>query len=378
MRREQTICLLVAILATLPATAAEDDLTPLLKAQTVMISVSREAGGKEVGSGVVLCQDESQVYVLTARHVVFGKSQGDTREADAGEIDRIEISFFTNFAPTVVEGKQEKVITKQSAGKRRDLLLLTIPLQAVLPATAVLSTAPTGADTEGQAGGSAPTVYAVGSEQAQGKLATSWTFVTGALVRQDPEFLYHSAPITPGFSGGPLFNESGALVGINVDIKSGLEIGAQPGVQYGRALPIGPVLETINKWLPGSCLRNVSPVREIAYETYRRAMKAVSIKNWPEAERLMEQTLHYLPQEGGSVHLQGMRYTTYLPRYHLGLALYKQDRCGDALREWGRSETQKVIQDDKRYGKLKKFERRCVAHLRQEIQKAAATAGEAN
>jgi Trypsin-like peptidase domain len=378
-KRVGVLLLPLIALSSIPA-VGEDDLTPLLKAQTVMISVSREGGGTEVGSGVILCQDESQAYILTARHVVYGKSQGHAHEADASEISRIAISFFTNLAPQVVENKQERVITKQRAGKERDLLLLSIPLQSVLPAMAVLSTAPAGTGREAQsptaAEGEATVVYTIGSEQGQGKVATSWAFAPGKLIRQDSEFLYHSAPITPGFSGGPLFDESGALIGINVSITNGIEIGADPGVQYGQALPIGPIIETINKWLPGNCLRNVAPVREIAYETYRRAMRAVSIKNWPEAERLMGQALQYLPQEGGSVHLQGMRYTTYLPRYHLGLAYYKQNHCGEALREWGRSETQKAIQEDKRYDKLRKFKKRCVATLRREIQKAAATSAE--
>jgi len=375
IRRIGALLLPLIALSSIPAAGAgEDDLTPLLKAQTVMISVSRESGGTEAGSGIVLCQDESQAYILTARHVLYGKPQGTAHEADASEITRIAVSFFTNLAPQVVENKEERVITKQRAGKDRDLLLLSIPLQSVLPATAVLSTAPAGSGREAQGG--EPTVYAIGSDQGQGRVATSWAFAPGKLIRQDPEFLYHSAPITPGFSGGPLFDESGALIGINVSITNGIEIGAEPGVQYGQALPIGPVIETINKWLPGNCLRNVAPVREIAYETYRRAMRAVSIKDWPEAERLMGQSLQYLPQEGGSVHLQGMRYTTYLPRYHLGLAFYKQNRCGEALREWGRSETQRAIQDDKRYDKLRKFKKRCVATLRREIQKAVPTAGE--
>jgi len=376
MRKEHAILWLLGVaLGASSAVAAEDDLAPLLKAQTVMISVSREGRGPESGSGIILCQDEGQAYILTARHVVFGRSQGNIREADLSEINRIEISFFGNFAPPIVESKEEKVITKQGAGKKKDLLLLTVPLQQVLPANTTLGTAAAGPQPENAPGGG-NAIFTVGYEQREKALPTSWSFLKGSLVRPDAEYLYHDAAITPGFSGGPLFDGSGALIGVNVEIVNGLEIGAEAGVKYGRALPIGPIVETINKWLPGNCLRNVAPVREVAYETYRRAMRAVSIKDWPAAERLMGQALQYLPQEGGSVHLQGMRYTTYLPRYHLALALYKQNRCSDALREWSRSETQRVIQDDKRYGKLRKFKKRCIANLRQEIQKAAATTTE--
>lgn len=378
-KRYGALVLLGIALTPSPAAAAEDDLAPLLKAQTVMITVSREGKPPEAGSGVLLCQDEGQAFILTARHVVYGKTlAGTTQEPDASQVSQIEISFFTNFAPPIIEKKhQEKLITKQGAGKKKDLFLLTVPMQQVLPATTVSGIVPTGPQLDSGSGGRKPVVYSVGYEKGEkGKLPASWAFAEGTLVRPDSELLYHDAPITPGFSGGPLFDESGALIGINVEITPGVEIGAEPGVWYGRALAIGPVLETINKWLPGNCLRNTAPVQEAAYETYRRAMRAVSIKDWPTAESLMGQALKYLPQEGGNVHLQGMRYTTYLPRYHLGLAFYKQNRCGDALREWGRSETQRAIQDDKRYGKLKKFQKRCVAVLQQQIQKAAAASAE--
>src|SRR5215210_6142697 len=252
VRARHGILLLLGLAPSWAPAAAQDDFTPLLKAQTVKIAVAREGGGTEVGSGILLCQDESQAYILTARHVLFGKSPGNIREPDAGEVNRIEISLFRNLAPAIVESRQEKVITKQSAGKSRDLLLLTVPLQQVLPATAVLSTAPVGSEVDSRSGERQAAVYAVGSQQEAGKVATSWTLVEGTLFRRDPDLLYHTAPITPGFSGGPLFNESGALIGINVDIASGLEVGGDQGVQYGRALAIGPVIETVNKWLPGN------------------------------------------------------------------------------------------------------------------------------
>lgn len=346
--RGSRIALLLLALAPAGA-AAQEDFTPLLQAKTVMISASFEGGSAENGTGVVLCQDESQAYILTARHVIFGRAVGNGDEPDAGEVNRILVSFYKNAAPAVVEAQDERVITKQSAGRDRDLLLLTVPVQTTLPLTATLGRVPK----EVPAGGRGGRVYAVGFEQREMAKAKSWAVTEGALLRRDERHLAHDAPLTPGFSGGPLFDETGALIGINV------EIGAEAGTESGFALPIDDVIETVNKWLPGYCLQAVDPVRESAYDTYRRAMRAVSIKKWPEAEALMRAALEDLPWEGGSVHLQGMRYTAYLPRYHLGLALYKQDRCAEAVREWGRSEAQRAIQNDKRYRKLKRHRVRC-------------------
>jgi hypothetical protein len=248
-------------------------------------------------------------------------------------------------------------------------VLLTVPLEPVLTATATLGTVATSLNVEGRE----LVVYAIGSEQKPGQNAVTWVPTKGALFRYDEEFIYHSAPITSGFSGGPLFNESGALIGINIETIPGEVIGGDPSALYSKAWRIESVINTVNKWLPGACLRTTVPFREIAFGTYRRAMRAVSVKDWHEAERLMGQAVRELPWEGGTVHLQGMRYTTYLPRYHLGLALYKQNRCREALREWGRSEVQRAVLDDKRYRKLKKFQKRCTDLLNQEIRTPVAS-----
>lgn len=351
--------------------ASTEDFSPLLQAQTVMITVTRDTEGDENGSGVILCQDDNQAYILTARHVFFGKSVGDRRAPGLSNVRMIKVSFFKNVAPPVVEDRtqEEEVITTQQTGRSKDLLLLTIPVQQVLPATASLGVAPASNDLGGR-----PGVYSVGYKvQTEGGPGESWSVAQGALFKRDPEILHHSTEITPGFSGGPLFNESGALIGINVEIGTMAEADSETDGQHGHALPIERVIDTIDKWVPASCLKNADPLRELAYATYRKAMRAISVKDWPMAERLMREALERLPWEGGSVHLQGMRYTEYLPRYHLGLALYKQSEknCGEALREWGRSEVQRAVRRDKRYKKLKKYRKQCNEVLRKTLQAAS-------
>jgi len=356
---------------SLPAWAGEEIL-PLLKAETVMILVHRENGGAETGSGIILCQNDDQTYILTARHVLYGKAPGGRPTPGLLDISRIEISFYKNIAPPIVEDEGQEVITKQAAGPRRDLLLLTVPVLTVLPAKARSGLVPAA-----EPGGGQPTAYAIGYGQDGGK-TQSWAAVEGKLLAWEPDALHHSAPITPGFSGGPLFNESGGLIGINIGTETAL--GSAGKSESYLALPIEKVIETIDKWLPATCLAGQNPLKEAAAAIYRRGMQAVSTKDWSKAERLMRLALEKWPWEGGSLHLQGMRYTLYLPQYHLGLALYygKQRACGEALREWRRSEVQGAIrQDEKRYRKMRKLMRGCTLVLQHQLTEPRAdNAGE--
>lgn len=357
---------------------ASEDIAPLLQAQTVMITITRsttEGERDENGSGVIICQNDNQAYILTARHVLFGKSVGERRTEGLSSISRIKIGFFKNVAPPIIEDrtKDEEIITTQQSGRSKDLLLLTVPVQQIIPVTATLGIAPSSSDLGGE-----PIVYSVGYKVKEGQQGESWQIEGGTLFKREATMLHHSADITEGFSGGPLFNESGGLIGINFEIGNVIEADADPGRQHGHALPIEQVINIIDKWVPASCLKSSDPLRELAYATYRRGMRSISTKEWAAAEKMMREALSQLPWEGGSIHLQGMRYTEYLPRYHLGLALYKQGEknCGEALREWGRSEVQSAIQGDRRYKKMKKYQRRCVEVLRKNLQAASMVKGE--
>lgn len=356
---------------------ARDNLAPLLKAQTVMITVSR-GEGPETGSGVILCQEGEQVYILTAYHVLYGQNLGDEPGPSTADID-VEIRFYKDLAPPVQELRDgEETITKLQAGKNKDLLLLISPIKRVLPRVPSLAAAPSSAELANERERKPYQVHAVGWRQGDEETESeAWDVKVGQLLQREGEHLRHSAQITPGFSGGPLFNESGSVIGINLQTDFDTSSPAAEGLT-SQALPIEEVIETVNKWIPGSCLENADLMREVAYSTYRQAMRAVSTKRWEEARRLMEDALEDLPWEGGVVHLQGMRYTIYLPRYHLGLALYKTGHCDEALQEWARSEAQRAIRGDKRYRKMKRYQKRCDTRLEENElgERSAAAKGE--
>ena len=67
------LALLSLLMVPRPATSQnEQD----LKSKTVMITVGPTQGsGTEHGSGLLLCRQDGQTYVLTARHVLAGKKR---------------------------------------------------------------------------------------------------------------------------------------------------------------------------------------------------------------------------------------------------------------------------------------------------------------
>ncbi|MFP5284919.1 MAG: trypsin-like peptidase domain-containing protein [Thermoanaerobaculia bacterium] len=354
--------LLVAAFAPGPPAAGEpSDGRDLdwLRRQTVRIQVLRD-NGEENGSGVVLCTDaDRQVHVLTARHVLFGESPSGGL-GSLLDVSKIRISFFKDVAPAVEEIhsvedlERHDVITKIPV-PGKDLLLLSFQVPADLAATASPGRAPSAADLPAQEG---PRVVAVGYSQER---AESWSGRTGALLRRESDLLIHDAPIGEGFSGGPLFDEAGALIGINV------EVAETDAGREGRALPIEQVLAALDKWVPASCLKNEDRESEAlrqAHDAYREAMAAVSRRAWKAARAHLERAVELQPLEGGSVHLQGMRYTDYLPRYHLGLVLFHSQEYSAALRAFAISEVQGAIRTNKRFKKLKKLRALCRERLK--------------
>ena len=369
-----TCCL--AMLASLPSPVPAQELSAEvadeLKEKTVMITVDfRRGGATEYGTGVLLCQENERAWILTANHVFAGKSKEQWKQIRLSQIEKATISFFRNYAPKIEADNAD--LRKEFSFytfKPEDLLLLSIPLAHRLPSTATLSPPPSEVED--------PDVSSVGFwkdrslswEQAAGELASTRAGST--------KFLYHTGEVHEGFSGGPVWNQLGELIGINIQRVPGEQTPlAQEGAWFGKAQTLNnpEVLSVIDKWVPAACLESASQLAELAFLVYREAMEAISTYDWPAAEQLLSEALQQKPVEGGSVHLEGMRYTRYLPLYHLGLALYKQERYSEAIGAWDRCESQGVIKDDKRYKSLKRLRNRAYEAIRRG-QLAAEAAGE--
>lgn len=378
-----TAILAGALLAPLPgagsAAGAELD---RLRLTTVMIEAPYrdEAGGltDEGGSGVLVCYAEDTAYVLTARHVIYGDRRSTL------DLAKIRISFYRDLFPPVEQvfatadddlddNADSTAIVAAPAitrtpvqdrdGRELDLLLLafkpkgspSLARPGIVPRTA-----------EGFQGGewrNRP-VTAVGWPITK-RRADTWAVVSGRII--DPfragDLLFHDAEISDGFSGGPLYDDTGALIGINLSER-----------EESRALAIDSVLDAIKLKVPAECsktwgFRTVEEeIQELADGHYRKAMLALNIKDWDEAVEHLDAAIDRKRSEGGSVHLQGMRFTEYLPHYHLGLALYERARRGSgrpddyarALKALQVAETQGEIRTHKRlYRRLEVLKDRC-------------------
>jgi hypothetical protein len=353
-RSTAALLALVATVSALPTHAADPD---ALKRQTVQIRVNREGAETEYGSGVVLCQQKDGLaYILTAHHVLYGKSQTGGLKLSRRDVKNTEIRFFKDLAPAILEDrdKGEDRITPFPV-PAKDLVLMVVTVLDQIP-TAAPGKLPSEADLAARASHDFPAT-AVGYAQ---RSAQGWIERTGAMLRRDPPFLMHSAQIEEGFSGGPLFDESGALVGLNVQFVSAAAGGEDTfGNREGRTLAIDEIMKSIDTWVPAGCVeRTTEDTSESeAFDSYKLAMREIGLRRWGKAVPLLKEALEKKPREGGRVHLQGMRYTEYLPHYHLGLAYYKLDLHRDAYRELAISETQSAVQEDKRYRKLKKIKK---------------------
>lgn len=87
-------------------------------------------------------------------------------------------------------------------------------------------------------------------------------------------------------------------------------------------------------------------------DTYRKALEAVDRKRWPEVVELMREAIAQNPREGEKVKLYGMRFETYLPHFHLGMALSQTGECAGALRAFEASESQGAVRSTPVYTQL--------------------------
>ncbi|HBL28127.1 MAG TPA: hypothetical protein DD490_14940 [Acidobacteria bacterium] len=344
-----TCLALAGLVAARPGLADEG---AWLKKLTVQIQVQREGeDAPEFGSGVVLCSQDDFVYIVTAYHVIYERQPGAIRGSRSNVI-QTEARFFQVAEPVVetqgdLDRKQPRF--EPYPVPEKDLLLLTLDMRKELPhaTPGQLPTAVTlnTADWE---------VRAIGYAKETRKGEKEWVERKGAILRRDGDFLNHSAQLEEGFSGGPLFDKAGGLLGINIQF---IKDPADESRRIGQAVPIDQVREAFSKKLPASCWGNQEELEKTrsAHSTYKTGIRAISLSNWCEAEDLMRKAIEDQPLEGGSVHLQGMRYTTYLPVYHLGLALYRQGRWGEAYRAFRESGVQGEIQKDRRNRRFRRY-----------------------
>ena len=181
----------------LPVTApmSAKDVSQSLKPLVAIISPSRrswltnqELPTSSFGAGTLLQSNDEGYLFITARHVVDGP---EFRIAKAGARALIAMASGTWATGEVI-----------ARHKNLDLLLLWIPRESGHAAFAQPLAQVTGI-AEGE------NVFVIGHPE-----GLRFTLSTGIISRMDGSTIQMSAPVSPGNSGGPVFDDKGNLVGI--------------------------------------------------------------------------------------------------------------------------------------------------------------------
>ena len=166
------------------------------------------------GSGVIVRETGSTVYVLTNNHVVDGRDRFMVQMADQSEYDGVLV------------GKDA----------RSDLAVLRFQTRRPLPAGVVASFGDSSRVKVGQ--------WAIAIGSPLGYRSTLTLGVVSAKGRElrgprgsssQSDLIQTDASITPGNSGGPLVNIDGEIIGINVAIAS--SGGSMGNIGIGFAIP---------------------------------------------------------------------------------------------------------------------------------------------
>ena len=212
--------------ATVPENTDEDDRAGAMQRACGSAMVTVRAG-KLMGSGVIYDSDESTVWIATAAHVL---------EYVTGENDEVSVTFEDGF--TVVT-------TEKIFAKGQDLALLVLPREALLEEA-----------TDGQTSGmnatlqdhgqnyrkvrisqeaydrlaAGDTVIAMGSKSGVGEDASVGTLLKDYVYSEDfgAYVMLADLTVSPGMSGGALFDAQGHLMGILCGVSEDGEVAVAP------------------------------------------------------------------------------------------------------------------------------------------------------
>lgn len=148
---------------------------------------SRAEGPSPVlGAGVLLQSSADGYLIATARHVIDGEGGSGNGQ------DALVASFSGTWAAAKVIARHQSL----------DLALIWLPRNAG-SANFTLPVLSAGQVKDGES------IFVIGHPQ-----DLRYTLSTGIVSRSDQDLLQISAPVSPGDSGGPLFNSRGELAGI--------------------------------------------------------------------------------------------------------------------------------------------------------------------
>jgi len=203
----------------LPASAilGGESMSQQLKPLVIVVSpiehgwFGREAASSTFGSGALIVADKQGYLFVTAHHVVPGSKKPDG-------------------ARVLVSGRFGDWGTAQVAGIHRntDLALLWMPRHS----GSSTFVQPVSLAREGQS------IFVIGHPE-----GLRFSLTGGMISREEPDRLQISAPVSPGNSGGPIYDDHGNLLGI---VTGTLDKRANPNA------------ENINFAVPGRALLDIA------------------------------------------------------------------------------------------------------------------------
>ena len=99
-------------------------------------------------------------------------------------------------------------------------------------------------------------------------------------------------------------------------------------------------------------------------EEFAKGMQALRAEEWGDAAELFRKSLEKADEDGSRTRFYGMGYIDYLPRFYLGLVLYRQDNCAEAVKEWDLSEEKGPVRESDEYNLLLQFREDCQRRLK--------------
>jgi formylglycine-generating enzyme required for sulfatase activity len=186
----------------------------LARARRAVVRVIAD-GGNSIGSGSIIKIDGAEAYILTAYHVI----QPDVFKG----VSQVRVELFTE---EVLEAR----ISRQRIDTANDIAVLIVRQLPSSPPSAIpWESAVAVWDTQ--------TVYALGHPMG----GPRWAVTNGTVSGTGGGKIYFSGTaVSQGNSGGPLLNDKGAFVGMNVNVVG----------QSGIALAADVIRALIRGWIP--------------------------------------------------------------------------------------------------------------------------------
>ncbi|MGH0029590.1 MAG: S1 family peptidase [Myxococcota bacterium] len=194
-------------------------------------------GPREVGSGVVVCRTPRHTYLMTAAHVV-DKSLAENEYGEplehAGPARSITVHFYEDVAPPL-RVSSASVVSRDLA---EDVALLRLSREQTPSA---LEPAPLGSSSTVRPGAKLRTIGHAASD-----ITMRWILEFPEVNDLGRRIGYRPA-VNTGFSGGPVFDERGRIVGINSFTLW--------EVEFSQAVPIERAVKAVEEGLDPLCPR---------------------------------------------------------------------------------------------------------------------------